>query len=201
MGFISRFNLERIKKETGICRFVETGTWYGDATFYALTFGYNCQTCELNEKLHFIASDRFKGNQDVILYLMASEKFLTLSEYTEPVVYWLDAHLPELYTHHESAKGFSKEISLPLEKELSVIESKDNFAKSIIIIDDVRMYHDEHRYTGGNIPKQSNFDLIKYCLAKYSETHTINFSRLDQGYLVIIPIGVEREIVSGIKFV
>ena len=186
MGMISRFDLARIKKETGISHFVETGTWYGDSSNYALNSGYTVETCEINGKFHFIAEDRFKHRPEVKVLQLPSFKFLPIAEEQRAAVFWLDAHMPNLYIHEEEGIRFSDEIILPLEGELNLIKAKQNFSRSIIIIDDVRIYADFYGMTGNKSKPINPFNITEWFKANASE-HIVITSQKDEGYLIAIP--------------
>lgn len=185
MGSLTRFNLATAR-QLGIKTVIETGSWYGEGIQYAVAYGMKAHSCEINSKFFMIVSDRFKGNEGVQIYQLPSDKFCHIVE-DVPAVYWLDAHLPELYNHHEERISYSKDLSVPLEKELEILKAKSQFKSSIVIIDDLRIYHPQFNYEGGNIDQIDGFDLIGWCTQNISTTHHIFVSESDQGYLIAIP--------------
>lgn len=186
MGSLTRFNLGYVNKTLGISHVIETGTWYGEGVQYGLAYNFTVQSCELNSKFFMVVSDRFQSDKRVELFQMPSYKFLPLA-LDLPSVYWLDAHLPELYVHHEEGISFDRSISVPLEKELEILVMKENFKNSVLIIDDLRIYHPQFNYEGGNIAQIDRFDLVGWCARNISHTHYFWVSESDQGYLVAVP--------------
>lgn len=185
MGSLTRFNLATAR-QLGIKSVIETGTWYGEGVQYALSYGMKVTSCELNSKFFMIVSDRFRNDDRVKLYQLPSDKFCEIVD-DVPAVYWLDAHLPELYNHHEERIQYAREVSVPLEKELGILTKKAHFKNSIIIIDDLRIYHPQFNYEGGNIDQLDGWDLIGWCTQNIAKTHHIFISESDQGYLVALP--------------
>lgn len=185
MGMISRFNLQYLKSK-GFKNFVETGAWYGEGIQYAVNYGYNVYSCELLDKYVMIVDDRFRYDQNVRLYHLPSDKFLKLVPQKKSV-YWLDAHYPELYEHHENNNTYSETMRFPLKAELEKIKKFKSINESVIIIDDLRIYH-ELDYEQGNIDRV-DFDLIKYC--KNNFEHSLSISKSDTGYLILTPSGVD----------
>lgn len=187
MGLMARFDLRKIKKEAGISHFIETGTWYGDSINYAIDSGFTAESCEINDKFCMISRDRFKDRPEVKIYQLASEKFLPIADEQLPSIFFLDAHLPNLYMNHESKMKFTDDIKLPLEIELWLLPRKQNFAQSIIIIDDLRIYMDSYKYAAGSIFPLKAFDVIKWFRDNAKESHDISVSDSDEGYLIAWP--------------
>lgn len=189
MGMLTRFDLRKIKEVFDISHLIETGAWYGDGIKYALDYDYSIESCEINDKFYMIVKDRFE-TRDVRIFHGGSIKFLqTASDI--PALYWLDAHLPGLYLHHSSKQIFSQSENLPLEYELTVLATKEHLKDSILIIDDLRIYLKGRGivYEDGQVLEGSkqNFDPIKWFDKNLSETHTLEISYTDTGYLVAYP--------------
>jgi len=185
VGYLQRFNLKKIKQEFGVCQLVETGAWYGEGVNYAINSGLYVSTCEINSKFIMILRDRFLPRSEVHIYQLPSEKFLVIAD-DVPSVYFLDAHLPELYTHHEEEFKPSDDLRFPLQKELEIILKKEFINESVIIIDDLRIYHSEFNYEGGNIERLVRFDLLKWARDNF-KNHNIVVSENDEGYLILLP--------------
>jgi hypothetical protein len=186
MGSITRFDLGYVKKTLGISHLIETGTWYGEGVQHGLSYDFSVQSCELNSKFFMIVSDRFRDNDKIEIFQLPSHKFISIAK-DVPSVYWLDAHLPGLYTHHEEGINFPNSLNVPLETELNLLLKKQTFKESVFIIDDLRIYHPQYNYEGGNIEQIDGFDLIGWCASHMTKTHHFVVSESDQGYLVAIP--------------
>lgn len=201
MGMLARFNLKEFTEKYDIKHLIETGAYYGDGIFYAKSQGYSIESCEINNKFHFIVKDRFQQYSDIRIDFLPSYKFLQVASEKLPSLYWLDAHLPELYHHHEEGIIYSASLSTPLETELTIIKNKENFKYSVVIVDDVRMYRSELIYQNNNGNKPvTGFNLLQWC-NEIKETHDFYFSTADEGYLILLPKTKYTEFVEGEEYI
>lgn len=194
MGTISRFDIRQIKKEFGLTHFVETGTWYGDGVNHALGAGFKVASCEINEDTYAIAQKRFKDRtEDVALFNMDSESFLLWAEpfrekFKPETLYFLDAHLPQYYVPVEESERFSQNFILPLEKELHILKDLPGIEKSVIVIDDLRIYIKGANYESGEVPEiNTDFDLLRFINQHFMKSHDTYFLRNDEGYAILFP--------------
>ncbi len=203
MGMLSRFNLKEFTQKYNIQHLIETGAYYGDSIYYAKTQGYSVESCEINNKFHFLVKDRFQQYSDIKIEFLPSYKFLQVASEKLPSLYWLDAHLPELYHHHEEGVRYAPELSTPLQTELELVIKKENFNYSIIIIDDVRMYHPQIpcENSVGNKPVVPEFKLLEWCEINTNETHDMFFSPSDEGYLILLPKTKYTEFIPDQEFI
>lgn len=193
MGLITRFDLKQFYKK-GYTHFIETGTWYGDAVQAAFNVGMTAESCELNDKFYMITKDRFEHQKEIRIYQLPSYKFLPIAHSKRKSIFWLDAHLPDLYVHNENQRPIKESIKYPLEVELELISKKENFSKSIIVIDDMRIYRNDE-FENGKLSKTLFFDPINFL--KRKGKHMIFYSTNDEGYLIAVPteedIKIEKE--------
>lgn len=179
-GFCSQFRLKEIVKENKITTFVETGCHLGHTISHAMYMGFdNIYSCDIDEKYIAHCKNRFKNHDWVIIEHCTSVEFLNnllpkLND-VDSIVFFLDAHLPELDS--------SVNISLPLEKEMDIIWQYRKDKHDHLAIDDLRIYEDND-YTGGNWKDRAlygspNLDFLN----KYN--YKVQKSLFEEGYLYL----------------
>jgi hypothetical protein len=113
---------------------VESGTFMGDGVQYALDCGFNkVISYEIDNKLYYDATNRFKGNKKVELHHKSSAKmFNDIKDINVPITFWLDGH------YSAGNTGYDDECAYPLLKELEII-SQHHIKSHTILIDDRRL--------------------------------------------------------------
>jgi len=183
MGFIEA-NLTTYMKDHNI--FVETGTYLGAGLTYALQ-KYDWKklySCELLKSYYDDAVLRFP---EVEIYHAKSTDFLetilpSISK-EDKIVFWLDAHLPGLYSNISITDN---KTIFPLEDELDIIYKYRKDCKDTIICDDLRIYI-KSNFEGGNIdtPIQKNFVEDFPAFTQWNPTHELLYDLRNEGYLIL----------------
>lgn len=189
MGKLTALPIDRYRKLYNLGHFVETGTFYGDGTQFALDSGFeSCHTIEVNEHYVNLARDRFHG-QNVTVWQGTSIERLpnVLKCLGGPTLWWLDAHLQDVYGMRIDAFH-----PLPLEQELRIIANNRDISKDVFLIDDLRIYEDfpnkpwdpEDRKRYAMYDVQEGGAFIDNIL---SSTHRVSRLFMDDGYIVARP--------------
>ncbi len=193
MGSLRHFNLKPFIQKYDINYMIETGTFQGDAVAYALEFNFkNIYTIELIKEYYEYCCKRFEGNKNVVLLNNNSKDGLLeiFKKYdVGNCIYWLDAHLPNLYNKSYSGNYLNeKEILIPLEEELKIIVSNKNISNDVFIIDDLRIYENGN-FQAGNWSDAINAGVggINFIYEILGKTHTIEKLYDDHGYILCIP--------------
>jgi hypothetical protein len=179
-SFCSQFDLKSIVKEKRITTFVETGCHLGHTISQALYLGFDrLYSCDIDEKYVEHCRNRFKNQDWVVIEHSTSVDFLEnlmpRIANVDSVVFFLDAHLPELDS--------SVKISLPLEAEMDIIWKYRSHKHDHLAIDDLRIY-EENDFTGGNWKDRAlygnpNLDFLN----KYN--YKVQKSLYEEGYLYL----------------
>lgn len=179
-GFLQVKDLNNIIKTSGVTTFVETGCHIGHSLKTAIHLGFTkLYSCDIDIKYVELCRSMFSKYEEVTIEHMNSVNFLhkILPELDnhESVLFFLDAHLPDL--------DVSKEVSLPLEEELKLIWQHRSNKKDHIIIDDLRIYED-NVYSGGNWVDRSSYgNPTLDFLNKYS--YNVEKFLLHEGYIYL----------------
>ena len=193
MGSLTAHNVR--KYSNGIDVFVETGTYMGDSLAYASKFDFQkLYSIELLKKYYDLCMERFKD--DSRISLINDNSIDALPKLIDEIkdkscLYWLDAHLPDIYDSKKYSSDYTKQTDLyvPLKKELDIITNKD-ISKDVFIIDDLRIYVEDD-YEDGNwdgFRKSTNYSSgIDFIYEYLSETHNIKKELRAQGYLICTP--------------
>lgn len=150
MGSIQSFNLHALREQFVTTHFVETGTYKGDGTLYALNSGYTVDSIEIDPQLYLLAHSRFKDEQSIRLHFGSSSDLLLPLLKSNLIncntLFWLDAHFPFADV---GAETYSYETDplrrMPILKELESIVHTRQLFSDIIIIDDLRCFVDDDR--------------------------------------------------------
>lgn len=192
MGTIRSFDIARIKSEYQLKHFVETGTSTGGAISHCMQFGFKTySSVELLQNVYEQTLEKFRENENVFLYCGESFRILPqilkkISE-KEKILFWLDAHLPSVYSNEYNRSNL--ELEFPLEKELFEITKNRNFVDDYFIIDDLRIYENGN-YHCGNAPLPHKHPMqndIKFVEELFIKTHEIIRDSRGEGYLILIP--------------
>lgn len=164
--------------------FIETGTYLGAGLDYALNYPWKrMASCELLRTYYYQAKSKYNS---VDIYHSKSTDFLreilpTISK-DEKIVFWLDAHLPGLYS---DLKIDDLNTIFPLEEELNIIYQHRKDCKDLILCDDLRIYV-QKEFEGGNIetPLQKNAISDFKAFTQWDDSHQILGDLRNEGYLV-----------------
>lgn len=120
---------------------VETGTYWGDTIDAVIGDFRRIYSIELDEYLFKRAISQFKGYKQVKILNGDSSKILVslLKKMKGPALFWLDAH----YSGEGTARG---EKYTPIEREVELILNSKVGKKSIILIDDARLFTGNNDY-------------------------------------------------------
>ena len=127
--------VELLKQLLPLEVFVETGTFEGEAVQRVRPYFEEIHSVESSEKYFASASERFRKDQAIHLYLDDSSRFLRQlfpQMRNRPVLYWLDAHWCEA----DASAG--KSAQCPLLQELEAMDILNS--QSAILIDDARLF-------------------------------------------------------------
>ena len=121
-------------KEVGcIDHFVETGTYYGNTALWASNHFKYVETVEFCKEIFDKAKENLKQQGNIMCYYGDSRVILDqiLSQSTDKILFWLDAHW-------SSGNTFGENDQCPLLKELEMIFSDKR--EHIIMVDDARTF-------------------------------------------------------------
>jgi hypothetical protein len=138
-GIYKGLMLRHYAKQHDLRIFVETGTYRGNMVS-ALRHNFEkLYTIELDQKLYEAAKQRFVDVPHIKLFQGDSgmELAKVLKEFTDPALFWLDAH----YSAGETARG---SLDTPILKELELVLAHSD--KHVILIDDARCFGVEKDY-------------------------------------------------------
>ena len=203
MGQVSFFNLESLIKTFNAKVFIETGTYLGDSLAHAATFSFNkLISIEIDPVLVEKARERFKNDPRIEIVQGSSSEVLEdiLSRIQENVIIWLDAHFPTTpAAQHNYSVEKEKDIRIPLEKEINVLQKRIGIFNDVILIDDLRCYEDDlpgvvsfndHMKMLGqsNITRQNLIGVDSgFVYSAYSASHDITKHFVHEGYLSLEP--------------
>ncbi len=192
MGSIEVFDIEQLKKDYNLTNYIESGTGEGITLSYALKFNFNKNiSIEIFDEIFNQATEKFKSENCEIVKGNSYEVLPDiLSKVEGNSLFFLDAHFPGAdfgFNTYNSEKDINKR--LPLEKELTVIlDSYKNYDKSVIIVDDLRIYEDGP-FEDGNWSDRKTIGLngINFIYELFDKTHNIEKNYKHQGYVVLKP--------------
>ena len=132
--------LRKLAKLYNCKTLIETGTYYGLTIDKMKPYFNEIYSIEIDKNLFKYNSLYFHGNNKIKLQFGDSKfilpkllEVLTNEHLGNPIIFWLDGHCSENET------GMGDDYS-PLEFELKTILCKFEFIKSIIVIDDFRLF-------------------------------------------------------------
>lgn len=143
------------------CLWIETGTYYGETTYYLSKIAKKVISIEADYRLFNLASIKFKHIKNIEIFFSQSEEILEnillKNKNYENLCIFLDAHLCNDHIKGIDTFG-SKDNSTPIAKELSIIEGNlKNFKNVKIFIDDIRLFSlNYHNYPNIN-------ELVDWC--------------------------------------
>ncbi len=197
MGRLSRFPIAEWRKRYGLEVFVETGTWKGDGLLCALRAGFpvafsielhpeQAETARQRIRQHFPEDSPrawaiIEGDSGRMIPKLLPNLSQPLgAHHAPPVLWWLDAHLPERYT------GTGQGEQTPLEQELqAIVRSPRDHTRDVFILDDMRLYQ-RGSWANGNFSGELAGD-IATLQALLFHTHNVLVRSQDEGYLIASP--------------
>lgn len=189
MGKISRHNLSNIIFKYNIKVFIETGTWKGDGINAAIRHPFEkIMSIDISPKHFESNSSMFGGDKRVKLFIGDSgiklKEMLSEVGQNEPILFWLDAHLPDLNGKEIS---LAEEVIIPLERELKIIKEMRDISKDVFIIDDLRLfeYVDYPGFT--NCWKPDTKRNANFIFDFFKNTHKTERDLRDEGYILVFP--------------
>ncbi|MDP1527332.1 MAG: class I SAM-dependent methyltransferase [Rhodocyclaceae bacterium] len=193
MGSLLRFNLRHLRETFRLERLIETGTGRGDSLAWAVRCGFpELHSVELAEPLYQACQKRFAAFPQVHLEQGESKAFLQkVGAGGTASFYFLDAHFLGgadfgLTTYVESARDPG---SFPLIEEFDILLAGD-LSRSVIVMDDVRMYFDG-AFQNGECPefarRWNEKPALMARIERLKETHASYLLRDDEGYLILAP--------------
>jgi hypothetical protein len=196
MGYLGRFSISELAGQYAFGYFVETGTGHGASLDYAARWNFRAlHSCDVDPVLLDQAKLRYADNQRVFLEQESSTVFLQhvlqrLPQST-PILFWLDAHFPGIWSGAAPDAEPDAVLRLPLEEELQLIANTRLFGRDIIVIDDLRIY-EEGPFTSGALPDdlrpwcptERNIDFIYRIMGP---THDIARFYEHEGYILLTP--------------
>lgn len=184
MGSLNTFNsiknISNLIDENNINVFVETGCYRGNTLSFALQLGFKkLYSCDIDLESADYCRNEFSQDARLRIDHKPSNTFLSdlmpELENEESVLFFLDAHLPDMET--------TTDVSLPLEEELDIIWAARSNKKDIIVIDDLRIY-EENDYTGGNWSDRDKYGSPTLdFLSKYG--YNVEKFLLEEGYIYL----------------
>ena len=121
--------------------FVETGTYEGDTTEFALNNGFkNVYSIELSDVFYYNCVKKFLNNKNVKIFKGNSryDLYKIISNINSQITFWLDGHwsgVPDV--------GCDKELLCPVLHELEQIKSH-HIKTHTIMVDDIRLMDGNH---------------------------------------------------------
>lgn len=180
--------IESLIERYGLGTLVETGCYQGDGMEQAIRLGLrSLYSCDINEHWVEHCRQRFPG-----AHLWQGPSANVLAEMCVqsdgPTLFWLDAHLPEMYG--VKAKG----LDMPVLDELEIIRHyKRHFERDVVIIDDTRILKsdDNPRFQPDETICCEPIEGISIAdiVGKLSRTHMANHHHDGEGYIVFTPAG------------
>lgn len=192
MGNLDRHPIEAWRRSYHLEAMVETGTWQGRGIITALDAGYpyvrsiEAHEAQARQAERNVRAARPKATGWAIRFGDSARALSSMlnglpQNPSSPVLFWLDAHLPERYGPEGAAR-------LPLLRELrTIVHHPRDHSHDVLVVDDWRLY-EAHPYGSGQFPGgppgAAEADTIYGLLAT---THKVRVSLRDEGYLVALP--------------
>jgi hypothetical protein len=196
MGFLARFDLERIRSSYGCSTVFETGTGLANGTLELAKFAFeHIYTVEIHSQVAKLARPKIAHDKRIVLLEQSSEEAIRDVVPSMPadtnVLFWLDAHFPGSDFGFASENESTLEISLPLQKELELICSLRSVKNDVFLLDDLRIYEDGPFFNGSIAEGSSLLDSRQRSIAFIKNlldaTHHIIRYYHEEGYIVCLP--------------
>ncbi len=195
----SAWDTKELKKEHNLKIAIETGTAYCEGTKYLSEIFEKVFTIEMDVDFFNTNSEHLSQFSNVQAYLGKTvDRLPEILEdnKNEPAFFWLDAHLPRKGQHTYAAgcfieQNYSDEVNFPLEQELRVIVKNKDVSNDVFLIDDLRIYEDGPYEVGNWEDRYQYINILmgyKFVYDLFKETHSIEKSFKDEGYLLIKPL-------------
>jgi hypothetical protein len=195
MGRLSTFDLSYYIEKYNLNTFVETGTYKGDGVMYANQFNFQkIFSIEVISEFYEECVNKFSNNKKINLInldsLIGLDTVLKKLNKKDKVLFWLDAHLPNFYKKdYGNDYKNNKNLLIPLEEELKIISSHENYKNYVFIIDDLRIY-EKGNFSSGNWLDVINYNLyngVDFIYSILEDTHNISKDYRDEGYIICTP--------------
>ena len=201
MGTLTKYDLSQVPCNV----FIETGTGSGGTLRHACENGHfeRLYSVEIHEESAQKVQAKFANMDNVKIYNATSSDALqdifTKLKPSDKGFFFLDAHFPGEYA--ADFPGYDHlvmdKLALPLEEELEMIRNARPESQDVIVVDDLRLY-EQGPFAGGNLPigfggipeHMRNTDFVYRLFGD----RTVVKDYRDEGYLIIVPKGVEFEL-------
>lgn len=186
MSELRHLHIGTYKERYHLRSFVETGTHMGNGLDHAISLGFNpCYSCDIMPHFAKPAQARFSGKAHI--FNGDSLAFLRwLPAGIGPSLYWLDAHFPK---HYEPEAVENSMNRYPIMHEIEIIKERADFARDVIIVDDLIVLRDSPRWNEGEVCAYwhvSDFT-FKDLIMSLSKTHTAELDLQQEGTVRFLP--------------
>jgi hypothetical protein len=198
MGYLSRFDIGELIKVFNLEYFIETGLGEGKGLYYALYFPFKeYHSIEISQEMFDQGIKKFSNlkKENIKLHLGTTRDILPLILNLEGnILFWMDAHLPD-WLWGKSFSHLDKDLKLPLEEELKIIQKHRPNNKDVFLCDDLRIYEDGS-FEAGNWAGRLSYDNAaggtKFIYDLFSKTHIIEKDYKHEGYITLLPRGIKK---------
>lgn len=180
-------------------QWVETGV--GGYPHCSLTCGFvfecTCYSCDISNEFVESARRRFGPDSRVNVMEMESQAFLrgTIQALLNdgPTVFFLDAHYPWMPDYRNDPEKAAAVASFPVWDELQIIKEHRDYARDIILCDDMRGIVDPEnpRWDAGELPKEHPLANSEHSWREYTslfnDTHVAVLWPEFEGVLAYLP--------------
>lgn len=187
-------NVENIINKYNIVNFIETGTGMGETLDYVSNCNFkSIQSCEIERDQYNMLKQKYKDDRIRLWCGDSTNMLITMLKNTSgPSLIFLDAHFPGTGYVRDSFIQTSDINTLPLEDELNILKSYKYLNKSVIVVDDLRIYEDRE-YSGGKwedrIKVVGELD-SNFIYTILSDTHDYSVNLAHQGSVIYTPRGL-----------
>ena len=204
MGNLTTYNIQNLVSKYSLECFVETGTLYGEAVEYARTQMFH-KIISIEIEPDLAEQCRSKFSHDPRVHIITGDSSVEIKTavdmVTGPCLYWLDAHFPGGDRNDNKRKGYmdTEDIStrVPLLREIEAIKKSDYFKKSVLLIDDARLFETENPNLDNHLASIGQGAISRDMLCPYtsedifkilSDTHDIQrFEATGEGNYIVTP--------------
>lgn len=178
--------IESLIQTFGLGTLIETGCYEGDGIEQALRLKLrSIYTCDIGLKWIEHCKERFPGAH--VFHGKSVDVLPEMCRQVEgPSLFWLDAHLPEMYGHSDDT------AKMPVLEELDIIRyNKRHFERDVIVVDDTRIiksddnmrFRESENICCDPIEGISIADIV----GKLQRTHMAKHFRHHEGYIIFTP--------------